>query len=774
MRRRWFILTLIVFCGFFIIISVIDIVYLWNLGPTNPCDFLHVDYSPRVFSKEGQLLWVGLNSAQQWCLPVDIHKVTPHLIDATVSIEDQRFWEHRGVDIVAVCRAIFQNIRARRIVSGASTITMQVIKQYYQQHGNGFINSNIGKFQFKLLQAIQSLRLERCATKEEILQTYLNNVSYGGNLLGVESASWRYFGKTGEVLNIGECALLAGLPKSPEIYRPDRCPRISMNRMKYVLNRMKEENYITDGQYKQYIESPLKIAFYPFPCYAQHWIARHKNLFDKEKKIFTYLDYELQVQVEEILKKRVQQWSPEISTASAMVVDVPSGEVLVRVGGVKERSRIPVSYFDFCSIPRSPGSALKPFLYCLAMEKGFLFPEEILYDSEFDVGNYAPKNFDELYHGFIDATTALRYSLNIPAVLLLERLGTYPFVERLRNCSVHLKSEVTTYKNSNLGVILGNCEVSMEEMMQAYFCLAHEGYFKPLKIVRDEKEVEGFQVFDRGSVLVLYRMMEGKLSGEKIKDAVRFSRSPTRICWKTGTSSGRKDAWAFVFNEQYVVGVWMGNPQSTGSAKLVGALSAYPVACDIFRILPMKKNEKEFPDFTDDAVKQIEVCSLSGLPVNPHCKSKKLVYVSSNTPISRICDVHYFDAQSGMVKERFPSRSRGWDLARVSTVQKGDDNEEVLTELKILNPADGAKFVYSHVPSNSMIKLRSSKDNMSTIHWYVDDQYLGSSTWEQPLWWNLVPGKHKIYCLDSSNNEDVVFVEVFLPEEMMKIAHREN
>ncbi len=757
-----------------IFITTFYSIFVWNVGPENPRDFLISLYSPEVISREGRILWAGLNEKEQWCLPVNINNVSQHLVHATVALEDRRFWQHHGVDLFAIGRAIIQNIHASRAVSGASTITMQVIKQYYRQSGYIVPDYLLERLHFKFLQAVQAIRLERSVTKQEILQAYLNNVSYGGNLVGVESAAWRYFGKTTENLSLSESALLAGIPQSPEVYRPDKNLSKSLKKMRYVLGRMNREGYIHDEQYTNGIKSRIQIVFHPFPNHCQHWAEKEEQLLNQKRTVQTCLGYDIQRLAEEILKRKVQQWTPEITIASAMVVDVSTGEILARVGGISKDSRTPVSYLDFCSVPRSPGSTLKPFLYCFAMEKGLLFPEETLLDSEFDTGNYYPKNFDEVFHGFIDATTALRYSLNVPAVLLLQRVGTRPFADKLERCGLNFNKYVQKVKEPGLGFVLGNCEVSMEEMMQAYACLANEGQFKPLKILKDGEDEQSVQVLDHGAALILYQMMEGMLTGEVAHDSIRLTREPIRVCWKTGTSSGRRDAWAFVFNKHYLVGVWMGNPQFKGSPKLVGALTAHPTACEIFRSLPQRKGS-EFPDFPTNDIKPIQVCSLSGLPANPYCKLKKQVYVSSNIPLSRVCDVHYYDMLSGQVLERFPSQSSGWDLSRVGFVpNRGEEGIEARVNLKILNPADGSKFVYSSNITQNTIQLRSSRDNIRTIYWYVDDQFLGESSAEKLLMWNFTPGKHKIHCLDLSGNDNTVYVEIIPTERIAKIANLKN
>ncbi len=433
-----------------------------------------------------------------------------------------------------------------------------------------------------------------------------------------------------------------------------------------------------------------------------------------------------------------------------------TGELLAYVGGVMKGDGKPVSYIDYCQVKNSPGSALKPFLYCYAIEKGYLYPTEILFDGEFDVGTYTPKNFDELYHGMVDVRTALRYSLNIPAVNVLQRVGVENFVGRLRKTGVQIKE---SKEPNNLGIILGGCEVSMWEMMMGYLCLAREGKGTNIKVFPDERSYD-WVGFDKGAVDILYQIMESRLEDEGAGTHPRFDRDPLRVCWKTGTSSNRRDAWVFMFNKHYLVGIWFGNTNRRSWPKLVGALVSYPVASEIFKRLP-KRTSEEFPRFPNDDLKLVEVCGVSGLLSTPWCGSVKKVYIPKNMPVVRYCDVHYVDLATGEVKKRYPSRSDCWDLSRVGG---GSEERKVTEKLKILSPANGAKFLLSKLSQNNGLELKSSGDLGDGIYWYVDDEYIGREAKGSPVRWELKPGKHKIHCIDNRGNEDVVFIQVENPE----------
>lgn len=728
-------------------------VWLWKMGPEDVRVYLRVDSSKCVLAKDGRRLWVGLNAYQQWCIPVCLKDISPYVVKATVAVEDKRFWKHNGIDFIAIIRSFAQNLSRGKVVSGASTITMQVVKNYYRNTKN-FENVLLNnKYLFKLFQMVQAIRLESKASKEEIIQAYLNTVSYGSNLVGVESASWRYFGKEARFLNLEESVILAGIPKLPEVYRPDRNLGKAINRARYVAHRMKINGFLSEEELINLFKRLEKCSLNgkPFPNYAFH--LANKIFEDRKDEIVvrTTLNYEIQTYAEEILSKKLAQLEGEVNNGCVMVVDVETGDLLAYLGGAMKANGEPVSYIDYCQVKNSPGSALKPFLYCYAIEKGYLYPSEVLLDSEFDVGAFNPKNFDELYHGTVDVRTAIRYSLNIPAVNVLRRIGVGNYLSVLRKAGI----SVIGADEESLGVVLGGCEVSMWEMMRAYLCLAREGKSVNIRIYPDEC-IEERDVFDRGAVDLIYQMMESGLEDEVESATPRITREPIRVCWKTGTSSNRKDAWIFMFNKNYLVGVWFGNTNRKPSPKLVGALVCYPVASEIFKRLPKKKGNS-FPQFPNESLKTIEVCGISGLPRNPWCDSVKVVYVPKNTPIVRRCDVHYFDLFTGEVKRRFPSRSDAWDLSKVGVQQK---DGKIVEKFKILFPSNGAKFLLSRLPENNHLELRSSKDAEGEVFWYINDEYIGKSGLGQRVQWQLLPGRHKIYCTDNKGNDDSIFIYV--------------
>ncbi|MCX8064957.1 MAG: penicillin-binding protein 1C [Candidatus Hydrogenedentes bacterium] len=738
--------------------------WLWMIGPTDARVYLKVENSKCLLAEDGRRLWVGLNTRQQWCIPVCVKEVSPYVIYATIAVEDKRFWKHRGVDFFSLCRAIFQNLSRGKVISGASTITMQVIKNYFRG-GKAFENLLLeNRYVFKLFQMVQAIRLEMSASKEEILQTYLNTVSYGSNLVGIESASWRYFGKEAKFLNPEDSAILAGIPKLPETYRPDKNLKKAIDRASYVAYRMKICNFISESEYVSLLERLNKYSLKrnTFPQNAFHLANRIFRERKNEMIVKTTLNYDVQIFAEEILRKRLSQLEGEIDNGCIMVVDVETGKLMAYVGGGMSRDKEPVSYIDYCHVKNSPGSALKPFLYCYAMEKGLLYPSEILFDSEYDVGTYSPKNFDELYHGMVDVRTAIRYSLNIPAVNVLRRVGVSNFLSSLRKAGVDVEG---TGDGDNLGIILGGCEVSMWDMMNGYLCLAREGKAKKISMFPEE-DIEEWDVFDKATVDIIYQIMESGLEDEVGSGISRVNGESVRVCWKTGTSSNRKDAWIFMFNRHYLVGVWFGNTNRKASPKLVGALLSYPVASEIFKKLPKKKGP-EFPEFPNDFLKMVEVCGISGLPVNPWCESVKRIYISKKTPVARRCDVHYLDFNANEIKRKFPSRSDGWDLSKVGVA---NDEVKVVEKFRIIFPSNGSRFLLSSLPQNNNLELKSSVDDKEDVFWYVDDEYIGKGGISQKVRWQLLPGKHKIYCTDTNGNDDQIFIYVEMADESFAVS----
>lgn len=734
------------------------------LWPMDRSYFLKLRPSGEMMDRSGRQLAAFMNERQQWCFVRDLSEISPFLIQATIATEDHRFSRHLGVDPVAAARAVFQNLTRRRVVSGASTLTMQVVKQ-----AEGPAASLAGK----LVQAVQALRLERRAGKDKILHAYLNNAPYGLNLIGCEAAARRYFDKPSMELTLAEAALVAGLPKAPTSFMPLKHPGQTLRRRNHVLRRMLEAGCISQAQYRLALAEPIRARWRPFPSLSPHLAMRYKPAITRQGRLVTTLDQQTQDKAELLVRQNLTRFRGEVDGTALLVIDVSHGDVLAHLGspgffgGPKSAGQV-----DASRAARSPGSALKPFTYALAMENNSLYSSEMLLDDSLDYGLYNPENIDRQYHGLVTAADALRRSLNIPAITVLDRIGG----ERLYKFLLGLN--LTTLKRPaeyyGLGLTLGSCEVRLEELTAAYCMLASLGEYRPLRFFREGPPARAKRMLSRGTCLNLYGMLEQSLPAELSQEDMGAISVMPRVCWKTGTSWGHHDAWAFVFNRQYLVAVWVGNQSGAPSKYLLGAQAALPLAAAMFRSLK-PTSEPAWPSAGAE-MREIKICAVSGLPASQWCKHTRSVFLPRNQYLNRICDMHYpgADAEEGesaaaQVLERWPGSAKAWNLAHISRTLAGASavsREKKrspggrLDALSIRIPANHAEFILTHAEGGDRIRLTTSVDQQTLLYWYLNNTFIGASEPTRPLMLGLTPGKHKLVCMTPEGLTDQVQFEV--------------
>ncbi len=723
--------------------------------PMDVTPYVSVTSSPELMARDGRVLYAFLNDEEQWCFQRDLASVSPKLLEATIAIEDQRFYRHHGVDVIAVGRAMWQNITSGRVESGASTLTMQLVKQVKRSPRSLF---------GKAVQAVQAVRLDMRLPKDEILQAYLNTAPYGLNIVGCEAAARRYFGKPATELTLSEAALLAGLPKAPTALMPLAHPERALARRNHVLRRMAEEGFIDKARAQSAIESSLGVAWHEYPALAPHLAMRLREVAGRDR-IETTLDARIQETAERVLRQRIARYQGEVTNGAVVVVDVESGDVLARVGSADYFETPGGGMFDACLAARSPGSALKPFTYALAMERQQLYPSETMLDDSLDYGRYRPENYDGTYRGLVTASEALQRSLNVPAVAILERVGEESLRDLLE--SLELKTVDMPGEHYGLGLTLGNCEVRLEDMMGAYLALATLGEYRKPRFVTSATRPAPRRVLSMETCAALYEMLEQPLPAEFEFDAVRSAGIRPRVCWKTGTSSGHRDAWAFVFNAHYLVGVWLGNNSGVHSKRLVGADAALPLAGRLFRALPMKSTPA-WPD-TSTSMAPVETCAVSGLPASSWCARTRTAALPRTQYLHRVCDMHY-PGTAGEPLERWPGSARGWDLAQIDgSAERRTDEARSVEALRILQPVDQAEYIVTGEENGDKIRLRASLEERDALHWYVNDRYLGQSLPGVPLLYDLTPGEHRLTCLAPNGAHRSVQISVHEAQDCLRM-----
>ncbi|MBK0017355.1 peptidoglycan glycosyltransferase PbpC [Kosakonia cowanii] len=520
-----------------------------------------------VVAEDGTPLWRFADADGIWRYPVTIEEVSPRYLQALIQYEDRWFWDHPGVNPFSIARAAWQDLRYGRVVSGGSTLTMQVAR---------LLDPHPRTFGGKVRQLWRAMQLEWHLSKRDILTIYLNRAPFGGTLQGVGAASWAYLGKPPSKLSYAEAVLLAVLPQAPSRLRPDRWPQRAQAARDKVLDRMVTQQVWPVAQVKESREEPVWLAPRQMPQLAPLF-ARRMLGANKKLKVTTTLDASLQRQLEE-LALSVKSRLPMRSSLAIIVVDHTDMKVRGWVGSVDINDDSRFSHVDMVSAVRSPGSVLKPFIYGLALDEGLIHPASLLQDVPRRVGDYRPGNFDSGFHGPVSMNEALVRSLNLPAVQVLEAYGPKKFAGNLRNIGLPLM--LPAGAEPNLSLILGGAGARLEDIAAAYSAFAREGKAGKLRLTPDEPLTER-RLMSPGAAWIIRRILANE--AQPVPDSALPQVVP--LAWKTGTSYGYRDAWAIGLNSRYVIGIWTGRPDGTPVAGQFGFASAVPLLNQVNNLL---------------------------------------------------------------------------------------------------------------------------------------------------------------------------------------------
>lgn len=547
--------------------------------PTGRLDNLSV--SPRVTDRNDQVLLQVTGQDDHWRFPVELEEMSPWLPQATIAAEDKRFHSHSGVDPIAVSRAVCQNLGSQEVVSGASTLTMQLCRM---------LDERPRTLASKLIESVRAVQAEGLLSKTEILEHYLNLAPYGGNVRGVEAAAWRYFGRGCRDLSLGQAALLAGLPKSPSRYRPDRFPEAANLRRRYVLNRMVEASMISAVQRDRAASEPIRLnsaASSPARGLAAHaaWLAlQHRPAGGR-----TTIDAGLQEAIE-FEVARHSRTLPAGSDVAVVVIDISMAEIRALVGSSDPRD--PVDGQNNGAIAqRSPGSALKPFLYAAAFETRRLNAESTIPDRPIARAGWKPDNFDRSFRGTMTVADALRESRNVPAIRVTEAVGVPRSLGVMEACGVHLP--VGAGAVSGLAIAVGGVETTLLDLTNAYATLGREGVFRPAGLFSDQPRRKR-QALSSSTCRVVNEILSTRGRVPHGFEAVLAHQLPW-FMWKTGTSSGRRDAWAVGHNGRFAIGVWAGRFSGAGHSEFVGRDAAEPLLATLFSLPALRVDEQPEP-----------------------------------------------------------------------------------------------------------------------------------------------------------------------------------
>ena len=545
-----------------LILTGVFAAWVVSLGPLPLAQARQV--STTIVDRNGKLLRAYAMADGRWRLPVDARTgVDPGYLKLLLAYEDRRFYSHSGVDPFALGRAAFQFVTRGHIVSGGSTITMQLARLMEPRRERSVYA--------KLRQMVRALEIERQLTKDQILDLYLALAPFGGNLEGVRAASIAYFGKEPKRLSLTESALLVALPQSPETRRVDRYPDVARAARDRVLDRMVEDSRVSDEDAAQAKATPVPRLRKPMPILAPHSADQAiANVKDADVIRLT-LDGSLQKVLEALARDRAAALGPNISVA-IVAVDNESGDVLARIGSPDYFDDRRAGQVDMTRAVRSPGSTLKPFIYGLAFEDGFVHPESLIDDRPIRFGSYAPENFDMTFQGTVPVRKALQLSLNVPAIALLDRVGASRLSSRLKQAGASLvlpKDEAP-----GLAMGLGGVGVTLQDLVQLYSGLARLGTTRPLREIAKDEPRDFLRLMDQVAAWQVGNVLIGTPPPE---NGVH-----NRIAFKTGTSYGYRDAWSVGFDGRLTIGVWVGRPDGAPVPGLVGRTAAAPILFDAF------------------------------------------------------------------------------------------------------------------------------------------------------------------------------------------------
>ncbi|AIB40066.1 peptidoglycan glycosyltransferase PbpC [Pseudomonas sp. FP1911] len=600
---------------------VLVVALLWLADRIWPLPLPQDGLARVVLAEDGTPLWRFADADGVWRYPVHTSEVSPYYLDALLTYEDRWFYQHPGVNPLALVRATWQNLSGARVVSGGSTLSMQVAR---------LLDPHSRTLHGKLRQLWRTAQLEWHLSKDEILNLYLNRAPFGGTLQGVAAASWAYLGKSPSQLTHAEAALLAVLPQAPSRLRPDRHPQRAQEARDKVLRRLAEFQVWPQSAVDEALEEPLLLAPRLEPSLAP-LLARRLNRPDSPPLIRTTLDATLQRRLEDLLlgwRARL----PEHTSAAILVVEEESMAVRAYLGSVDINDTKRFGHVDMISALRSPGSTLKPFLYGMALDDGLIHSESLLQDVPRRYGDYRPGNFSMGFTGAVPASTALSSSLNLPAVQLLEAYGPKRFAAQMRIGGMPLA--LPALAEPNLALILGGAGSRLEDLVSGYSALARDGKSATLRLQPDDALRER-PLLSPGAAWIVRRILSGQARPDRDPRAELVQRPV--LAWKTGTSYGFRDAWAIGVGPRYLIGVWIGRPDGTPVPGQFGLASAAPLMLQVHDVLTNRDSQRGISAPVKPVPANIGVAAICwplGQPMSrsdPNCRRQRFAWTLDNT-----------------------------------------------------------------------------------------------------------------------------------------------
>ena len=729
-----------------------------------PRHLFHVPYSTVVTDRNEELLGARIASDGQWRFPP--RNTTPEKIkECLITFEDKHFYHHWGVNPFAIGRAFYQNVKNKRIVSGGSTLTMQTIR---------LARNESRTFREKLIEMIWATRLEFRASKEEILSMYISHAPFGGNVVGLDAAAWRYFGHSADDLSWAESAMLAVLPNAPAMIHLSKGRKTLLDKRNRLLKQLLEKKTIDSSTYELAISEPLPDEPHALPQIAPYLVSRFYQERNGEYSRST-INKGIQTQVEDL----AERWSNEfgrsdIRNLAILVIDIPSNQVVAYCGNVHFDRKQGGNQVDVIQAPRSTGSILKPFLYYAMLQEGSLLPDMLLPDVPVNINGFTPQNFSMQFEGAVPASEALARSLNIPAVTMLQRYGVPKFHSFLQQ--IGLKTINRSSSHYGLSLILGGAEATLWDVTNAYAMMGRSLLQLPQRscslLLPTSRITESTDPFQPGAVWQTFDALKEVNRPEEID--WKSIPSMQTIAWKTGTSYGFRDAWAVGVTPRYAVGVWVGNATGEGKLGLVGAQTAGPVLFDIFNLLPSSSW------FTRPAgiFVEAEVCRKSGHLKGRFCDEMDTLLVLPAGLRTEACPYHHLVTLSADESQRIyencantePTLRKSWFTLppvwewyykqhhpeyKPLPPFKAGCGEDTFQPMQFIYPPMNARI---NLPkqldgSKGFLTVELAHNNpTATVFWHLDETYQAQTQDFHKISLQPAAGKHSLTAVDGEGN----------------------
>ena len=760
---------------------LLAVIGFYLLSPIDPLEKRHC--STVVLARNNELIGARIAKDGQWRFP-KIKTVPDKFIHCITNFEDQYFYQHLGFNPISIARAIYQNIRSRKVVSGASTITQQLVRISRQKKRS---------YTEKAIELTLAIRLEIMYSKSEIMKLYATHAPFGGNIVGLETASWRYFGVPSNRLSWAQMASLAVLPNAPSLIYPGKeNPKLRIKRDRLLL-KLLQRNIIDSSTYKLSLLEELPQKTKPLDQLSDQFV----HLVDKtypEQQTQTTINYPLQKCLQQLAKQHYYRLSAnEIHNLSILVLDLKTRDVLAYIANsptnIEHHKDV-----DMIQAPRSTGSTLKPILYANMLDQGELLYKQMVWDIPTKISGYVTENFNLSYSGALAANEALATSLNIPCVRLLQKYGLKRFREEIKAYNFkHINKSADHY---GLSLIIGGAESSLWDLCKVYaglgstlsFFNENQSMYRTNEFIepniKHNKSLDfGTTSFEKtvigaGSIWSTLQMLYNVNRPQTEQNWNKYS-SSKKIAWKTGTSHGNKDAWAIGLTPKYVVGVWTGNANGEGRPNHTGITTAAPLLFDVFSYLKKGKNIFETPY---DDLKEIKICSKSGYISNIHCPKTEKQWASPLSTIkNEVCKFHqkiqldstqrYRVYRNCYPKDKIISKTWFSLPALVGFYyQKKHPNYQAIPEfhkickyktprnniMEFINPKPNSKIYlpkqFNNKRSQIVCKI-AHLDANATIHWHLDGQYINSTKKFHDQSISLAKGKHQIIAIDNQGNK---------------------